>query len=141
MGVVQYALTARSLFIAAPLALSLIACAPKFKSEGSLTVGGAPFAPASCRVMAESFGVELSAGAARVELTLPPRNLNAFQEVNGTPHVRIAPAGQAVRDLGSCGSLILKGEGYHGDGRRAVSGHVSLACPDASGELDFTGCF
>jgi hypothetical protein len=125
---------------------SAVGCKPTFEIKtGALEVAGKPFAPSACHVLTCPGGIELldSVGA-RLELALPPARLDAWRDIGGVARVRLAPAGEPETDLGSCGSAILTGEGYHGEGRRAASGKVSLEChgpPTAQGVLAFTGCF
>ena len=120
----------------------LSGCAPKFKPEGTLTLGGAPFVPVRCRVLGKELGVELSTSEGwTLDLVLPWARLNAFEEVKGEPHLVSQPIGGALVEADRCGSLLLRGEGYHGEGKRAVSGQLSLSCEAARGELTFSGCF
>ncbi len=127
------------------LAALACACAPKLASSGSLLIDGAPFSPATCHVFADRTAIELrDAEGARLELTLPPARLDFERQLSGTPDVLYTSKSGARASLGSCGSLTLTGEGYHGSGRRAASGVITLACagePKASGELKFQGCF
>jgi hypothetical protein len=58
--------------------------------------------------------------------------------------VRWSAPGRAPAPLGPCGSLTMRGEGYHGSGKRAASGRLSLSCRGEvaiSGDIDFSGCF
>lgn len=143
MSVRRAATAPQTLGIVAGLVLGgAVACAPRFQSGGSLAVDGAAFAPATCHVHTGCATVELTdAGGNRLGLSIPPQRLDAWQSIGGTPEVAWTPAGGARQALGTCGSLQLTGEGYHGSGKRAASGRVVLACPRVSGALDFTGCF
>ncbi|MEI7894113.1 MAG: hypothetical protein WCI05_13555 [Myxococcales bacterium] len=132
----------------AVLALAATAgCAPTFDAQGSLSINGEPFEPVSCRVLAGTKGgIELTdKRGARLSLALPPAHLNAWREISGVPQVSYDPgAGERPIDLGRCGSVTLRGEGYHGQGKRAANGHLELACSGAvsiKGELRWTGCF
>lgn len=129
------------------IALSALVCAcePVFeRKSGSLTVDGASFVPTRCQVR-PSGGLELAdAGGARLLLALPPETLNPWRDVSGVPMATYTAPGGTVAELGSCGRLTLTGEGYHGGGRRAASGTMSLRCgpsPLVSGEFTFSGCF
>lgn len=134
----------RLFVVALSCATLALACQPKFEPKGSLTIDGAAFSPTSCQVLSGHSSIELAdAKGARLGLSLPPQNLNAFQDISGTPSASYtAPGGQTV-ELGACGSLTLTGEGYHGSGKRAASGKMSLSCasPKVAGELSFSGCF
>jgi hypothetical protein len=81
----------------------------------------------------------------RVELTLPPATLKAFRDIDGTPSVKVEPGpGRPAVVVGACGSLTLTGQGYHGSGKRAARGRMSLDCGGplpVTGDLSFTGCF
>jgi hypothetical protein len=126
-------------------ALALAGCQPTFKSEGSVTLDGAPFRPSACHTLATG-GIELlEQGGGRLVLTIPPTRLEAMQEFTETPLVRLEPgSGRPAVELGGCGALVLHGEGYHAEGRRAAGGQVSFNCAHGAalqGELSFTGCF
>lgn len=129
-----------------PLALTALvcACAPTFKPTGSLTIDGASFTPVRCQVLTRG-GIELAdARGARLELSLPPARLDAWKDISGNPTATYAPSGGTAVVLGACGSLTLTGEGYHGSGKRAASGTMSLDCAGGvtvKGDLSFTGCF
>jgi hypothetical protein len=127
------------------LLVALVGCEPKFEPSGSLTIDGAPFQPTLCQVLAGETGIELTdAAGARLKLTLPPVTLEAFREIGGTPSATFEASGKAVVTSASCGTLKLRGEGYHGSGKRAASGALSLSCTGpltATGTLSFTGCF
>ena len=134
--------------VAALLAFTsaLSGCKPTFKHNGSMSVAGGPFEPVSCHVLATCTGIELTdATGARLELTLAPQRLQAWQQIQGTPRVRFEPpAGRAAVDFGACGSLARSGEGYHEPKGRAASGRFSLSCSaegTAQGDLEFSGCF
>ncbi len=128
-------------------ALFVSACEPKFKAQGAFALEDAVFTPTACHVLApRATGVELTdVTGARLELVLPPMTLEAFTELKGTPGAVLTTSGEAPIDLGPCGTLTLKGEGYHGGGKRAASGSASLACSAGSahvmGTLTFSGCF
>jgi hypothetical protein len=119
------------------------ACAPKFDPKGSVSVHGVAFHPTSCHAIGTPAGVVLvDADDAHLELALSPSHLEMGQIISGAPHVTFIDPHAAPRDLGTCGSLELMGEPYHGDGKRAVSGHARLACPGGTtADLQFTGCF
>ena len=100
------------------LTLVLVACAgcrPTFKADGTLVVNGATFQPVACQVLAPR--------ATGVGLT----------DSKGTELELMLPP------------MTLKGEGYHGEGKRAASGTASLECSagrsTVRGDLTFTGCF
>ena len=123
------------------------ACEPTFKPEGgSITIDGAAFRPTACHVLAGTTGgIALSdAAGVRLELTLPPTRLDAFQEVHATSRVRYQVPGKPAVDLGACGELVLRGEGYHAQSKRAASGWMTLSCSGTAtvkGDLTFAGCF
>jgi len=120
--------------------LVLSGCQPTFEATGALTVNGESFTPAKCRAMSEATGIEVvTPSGGTVQLTLPPQTVKAFETVRGD--VTVTPGGDGPRPSSPCGTLELRGEGYHGGGRRAVSGKVSLRCEQAQGELTFSGCF
>ena len=127
------------------VATSVVGCKPKYEATGALSIGDAAFATTACHVRTDATGIELlDAAGSRVQLTLPPARLEAFREMQGTAEVRYEPRGKPAVDLGRCGTLLLRGEGYHEPSRRAASGRLSLACSGnaaASGELSFAGCF
>ena len=128
----------------AGIAAAFGACEPEFRPEGSLTIDGEPFAPTVCRVLTNATGVELrDAASNRLELTMPPAQVAAFAEVTGAARARLIRTGQAPVELGECGTLRLRGQGYHGQGKRALSGTATLACGGGAtgGELSFSGCF
>jgi hypothetical protein len=126
-------------------ACALVGCEPTFSSEGSLSIDDADFRPVRCRVLVGATGIELEdASHTRLELTLPPARLDAFKETSGSPRARYDVAGKAPVSFGPCGSLTMRGEGYHGGGKRAASGKLTLACAGgakASGDVVFRGCF
>jgi type 1 fimbria pilin len=128
--------------VASLLVIAGAGCRPKFAPHGELTLSGEPFRPTACRVLVGATGVELAdAAGSRLELVLPPQTLDAFRDVKGTPRAQLTRPSGARVDLGACGALTLTGEGYHGEGRRAASGHLVLACDGGAGTLDFEGCF
>lgn len=138
---------ALSLFSVLALGAAVLAlgCQPELTSKGSLSVDGVAFAPTVCQVVAGRTAIELGDGKGTLlELSLPPARLDAFKDVSGTPNAKLTRPGGTSADLGACGSLTLTGEGYHGSGKRAASGHATLSCgstPKVEGELSFTGCF
>lgn len=121
------------------------ACEPKFKSRGALTIQGETFQPTSCQVTLAPGGITLgNADGAQLALVIPPTRVDAFRSYSFTPTVTFQARQDAPgRALGTCGTLTLRGEGYHGYGKRAVSGRVSLVCSGGatSGYLEFSGCF
>jgi hypothetical protein len=121
----------------------LAGCRPEFKPEGTLTVGGTPFLPVQCHALGTQLGIELVSDSGRkIRLVLPPARLDAFREIKGEPHFTAeSPVGEPPVEREACATLMLRGEGYHGEGKRAVSGQLSLACEAAQGELTFSGCF
>jgi hypothetical protein len=132
------------------LTLVLVACAgcrPTFKADGTLVVNGATFRPVACQVLApRATGVGLTDSKGnQLELMLPPMTLRAWEAISGAPSVALTLPGEASVNLGLCGTLTLKGEGYHGEGKRAASGTASLECSagrsTVRGDLTFTGCF
>ena len=128
------------------LEIGAVGCEPTFKSQGTLLIQDADFRPISCHVLVEDFGIALQdAPGARLELSLPPARLDAWRSVSGVPRARFMPSNNArVLDPGACGTLTLTGEGYHGQGKRAVSGQVSLSCSGevtVRGDFTFSGCF
>lgn len=128
-------------YLAIAVIAALAGCQPKFESKGSLAIDdGTELRPVSCTVMPGT-GIELEdAQHARLRLTIPPVVIDAFREQRFTPDVRYEPAGKAPRSFDKCGTLVLRGEGYHGSGKRAVSGTLSAPCL-AKGEVTFSGCF
>jgi hypothetical protein len=133
-------------FLIASMILAAAGCKPTFEPTGTMSIGGAPFHPTACHVLTCETGVELiDPNRGRLELTLPPQPLKAWQTIGGGASARwIAGSNSAPVGLGACASLTMRGEGYHGSGRRAASGHASLSCTGAvaaAGTLDFSGCF
>jgi hypothetical protein len=133
-------------FVIASMILAAAACTPTFEPKGTLWIERAPFHPIACHVLTCGTGIELrDAGRNRLEIRIPPQTLNAWQTIGGSATARwIAGSNGNTVELGSCASLTLRGEGYHGSGRRAASGRVSLSCSGAvtaGGALDFSGCF
>jgi hypothetical protein len=125
-------------------------CAPTFDTEkSSLTVDGEVFRPTACQVHVGAHGgVTFTDGnGGRLTLALPPQHLDYAKEINGTPEVQWeAPSTQTkpAVEVGSCGALTLRGEGYHGQGKRAASGHATLSCERGAkivGEIRWSGCF
>lgn len=126
--------------------LALAGCAPKLKRSGKLWVDGLEYKPDTCHVLTDRTGIQLvDVTGVRLELALPPARLDFMSEISGTPHVTyVGGPAKPMLDLGTCGTLTMRGEGYHGSGRRAASGRMSLVCSGAasvSGELTFEGCF
>lgn len=121
--------------------LLLAACAPKFEPKGSLAIDdGTTFAPVSCTVVPGT-GLELEdAQHDKLRLAVPNVVIGAFEEKKVTSDVRYEAAGKPPRMGPACGALTLKGEGYHGAGKRAVSGSFGASCI-GTGEVSFTGCF
>ena len=135
--------SSRILALGSLLALS---CAPKFKpTGGGLTVHGALVQVDQCHVLApDQGGVELgSASGIRIQLSMLPARLDAQKEMGGPVDVQVlVPPATDFQELGKCGSMTLRGEGYHSEGRRAMSGTASLSCgTEAIGGLSFSGCF
>jgi hypothetical protein len=128
------------------LGTGAVGCEPTFKPKGTLLIQDADFGPIACHVLVNDFGVSLeNASGARLELTLPPARLDAWQSVDGVIRARFAPSSGALAlDLGACGALKLTGEGYHGQRKRAASGQASLSCSGGvpvKGNFTFSGCF
>ncbi len=126
------------------VALLLAGCAPNFEPHGSVRIDGVPFEPVKCHVL-PSGGIQLyDAVGQKLELALPPMRLDAFRQIRGTPSATFLKSGAPGVSVGACGELVLTGEGYHGGGRRAASGSVSLDCagpPRVEARLEFQGCF
>ena len=123
--------------------LLLVSCSPpNFTSEGTLTIDGANFRPQTCRVLTGSAGgIELeNAMHSRLTLVAPPSQMDANEQVSAAVSPKWLNAGE-TKDFDACGQLLMKGESYHADGKRAVSGTISLACTGATGQLTFRGCF
>lgn len=123
---------------------SFSACAPEFRPEGFLTVEGLDLSPTACRVLTDCTGIELrDAASTRLRLTMPPTRVDTFEEASGPATATLTRASGETVELGDCGTLRLEGQGYHGQGKRAMSGTVRLDCGGGatSGELTFTGCF
>jgi hypothetical protein len=130
--------------IVAGIAVAFGACDPDFQPEGELTVDGELFAPTRCRVLTDSTGVELrDATSNRLRLTLPSGRIEAFTEISGPARATLTRPGSAPVELGECGTLRLRGQGYHSQGKRAASGTATLECAggETGGELSFSGCF
>jgi len=128
--------------VALVLAALAAACAPRFRATGRLEIDAVPFEPSTCQVVPCKGGIALGDGAgARLELGLPPQTLRAWQQIGGTPTLTWLGPGAAPEELGTCGALTLRGEGYHAASKRAAGGSLSLNCPRATGELTFSGCF
>ncbi|MEW5850201.1 MAG: hypothetical protein AB2A00_15540 [Myxococcota bacterium] len=125
--------------------LVTLACEPKFEPHGTLTIQGKTFQPTRCHVVPSPAGIALrDENGAQLDLAFAPTRVDAFTDYSFTPVATFNPGqGAPVLPLGVCGTLKLRGEGYHGSGKRAVSGHVSLACSGGTtlGTLEFTGCF
>lgn len=123
-------------------------CQPTFEPApgGSLSIAAAAFQPTTCHVLETGTGIELlDATGRRLELTLPPAQLEAFREIRGVPTVNVRNGASAQNvEIGLCGSLALRGEGYHAPTKRAAGGHIQLSCVGTvpvRGQLDFEGCF
>jgi hypothetical protein len=124
-------------------------CAPTFDAQSALVIDGAPYQPTACQVHAGAYGgvTFIDAHGARLTLALPPQRLDFAGEIGGTPEVRWEPQTNEIKpalEVGTCGSVTLRGEGYHGQGRRAASGHATLGCTAGakiSGEIRWSGCF
>jgi hypothetical protein len=128
------------------MVLATVGCRPTFEPNGTLWFGGAPWRPTECHVLTCGTGIELfgPARGGHLELTIPPQTLKAWQTIGGAANVRWTGTNGSPVDLGQCASLTMRGEGYHGSGKRAASGRVSLSCRGTvavSGDLDFSGCF
>jgi hypothetical protein len=117
---------------------------PRFKRTGALSVSGATFEPTSCHVLTREVGVELADDrGGRLAVFLPAARSAplAFTTIEGASRARLTTP-DGVTELGACGTLRLRGEAYHASGKRAMGGHVSLACePGGAGEVEFEGCF
>jgi hypothetical protein len=131
----------RVLLASVSLAL-LVSCKPEFGSDGTLTIDGKIFRPQTCHVLTGAAGgIELEDSVhARLTVVAPPRELEAKEQVSAVSSPRWLSGGE-TKDLGECGNLVMRGEGYHADGKRAVSGTLSLTCATATGELTYRNCF
>lgn len=135
--------------VSALLVLAAASCKPTYEPKGELSIDGLPFRPTVCHVLTRATGIELVDHAGtRLELTLPPATLHPFTEMPGTPQATLTITGKPPALLGPCGSLTLRGEGYHEPSRRAAGGTMALSCsgagagaPTVKGELSFSGCF
>ena len=127
----------------AMLAVACVGCEPKFRGKGALFLDGEAFTPVRCRVLPpRATGIELAdASSTTLTLELPAETLRAFEGLGGTAEVALTVAGKAPSALGACARLTMKGEGYHGDEKRAASGTATLECPQLKGTLTFSGCF
>jgi hypothetical protein len=127
-------------------ALLCVGCEPTFKSDpGTVTIDGLSFRPTSCHVV-QGGGVALSTSTGdALELVALTKYMDFNDQVTLLPRARYSPRGGTPVELGECGTLTLRGEGYHGKGKRAVSGQASLSCTAGTtivkGDLTFTGCF
>jgi len=120
------------------------ACEPKFEPSGSLTVDSMSFEPSICHVLTSGGIVLENSSGSRLQLSMPPTRIDAFKDIVTTPDARWQTAARPPVELGTCGSMTLTGEGYHGSGKRAVSGRLTLSCSGdvtVKGSLAFTGCF
>ncbi|MBI2377008.1 MAG: hypothetical protein HYV07_23610 [Deltaproteobacteria bacterium] len=130
--------------VAAIAGLLLASCAPKFEGSGKLHAGGDELHPSLCRVLVQATGIELSDDfGSKLKVTIPPARIEAFREITGPASISYdGRGGHSVAP--SCGTLSLRGQGYHGGGRRAASGKLSLSCsgpPAVAGDFEFEGCF
>ncbi len=128
------------------LGVAALGCEPKFHSSGSLLFEDSAFQPSACHVLVGATGIELlDTVGARLELTLPCARLEAFHTLGGTPRATFEPGRDLPAiDFGICGTLTLRGEGYHASGKRAASGSMRLSCTSGAtlkGDLRFDGCF
>jgi hypothetical protein len=127
------------------LAIGAGACEPRFQGSGKLTIDGAVFVPTTCHRSSCGVGIELGdAAGARLQLVLPPQVLDAWSELSGQSEVKLQKSpGESMSELGTCGTLTMRGEGYHDQRGRAASGHVTVACASPTavqGEYKFRGC-
>jgi hypothetical protein len=126
------------------LTLAASACQPKFEPSGSLTIDSMRYEPTTCHVLTSGGIVLQNATGSRLELSMPPARIDAFRDIDITPRAKWVVPGKRPVELGPCGSMTLTGEGYHGSGKRAVSGRATLDCSgdvSVKGSLSFTGCF
>ena len=133
-----------STWLLVALGLCAVACRPKFEPSGSLTIDAMSYEPTTCHVLTSGGIVFQNASGSRLELSIPPTRIDAFRDIDVTPSARWVVPGKPPVELGPCGAMRLTGEGYHGSGKRAVSGRATLACSgdvDVKGSLAFTGCF
>jgi hypothetical protein len=129
--------------LAAPVLFGT-ACQPEFEPTGSLMVDSMRFEPTACHVLTCGGIVLQNASGSRLELSIPPTRIDAFEDIATNPSAKWVAPGKPAVELGPCGSMTLTGEGYHGSGKRAVSGRATLSCTkDVSvvGSLSFSGCF
>ena len=122
-------------------ALALLSCAPKYEGTGTLTIYDEPFTPTACHVQTSPPSLELTGpNVARVVLSFPGENIDFGKERTAKPRLeyqRMGTAGYVV----DCASLTMRGEAYHAEGKRALSGKLELACDHFGGKLEFSGCF
>jgi hypothetical protein len=120
------------------------ACQPKFERSGSLTVDSMSFEPSTCHVLTSGGIVLENASGSRLQLSMPPTRIDAFKDIVVTPAAQWQTKVRPLVELGPCGTMTLTGEGYHGSGKRAVSGRLALDCAgevSVKGSLSFSGCF
>ncbi len=126
-------------------ALPILARGPRFTHKGTMKVDEAPFEPTGCSVLGSQTGIELvDARGARLRMLVPGQQVRLWTAQTGTPRVTWQPPGSAPVDIGTCGTLTVEGGGYHGQGKRAVSGHAAVSCSGPTpvwADLDFDGCF
>jgi hypothetical protein len=134
-----------TLIVGVPVAFLIFFGVPRFQARGALTLDGAPFQPTSCSALRGKAGVRLASdGGAALTIALPVAPPGAFQTVSGVPRVSVDLAPGPAADLGTCGQASLRGEGWHGEGKRAAGGHLALDCGGAhrvTGDLEISGCF
>ncbi len=128
------------------VAVPFLITPPRFKHTGTITVDDTPFEPVACKAITGSLaGVDLyDARGARLTLLLTGVSVRVWANVDGTPRVTYAAPGTAPVDIGTCGSLTIRGGGYHGQNKRAVSGHASLSCSGRTpvwANADLDDCF
>jgi len=125
------------------LVACVLGCEPKFEGRGPLLLEGNAYTPVKCHVLApRATGIEVSdASGVWLSLVLPPATVRAWEELNGAAEAELTAPGKTTATLGACAKLALKGEGYHAEGKRAVSGTATLDCAQLKGTLTFSGCF
>lgn len=125
------------------LVVCVLGCEPKFQGQGPLLLEGSAYTPVKCHVLApRATGIEVSdASGVALSLVLPPVTVRAWEELSGAAEAKLTAPGKAAVGLGACAKLTLEGEGYHAEGKRAVSGSATLDCPQLKGTFTFSGCF